>query len=262
MFLEKERTKLPLSKRVIREKSMKILVCDDDKAFAAHLRERLLQQVTTVERWAKVDAVSDPSELSKEALSRYDIAFLDIDMGQTNGMYLARKLREARRDTILIFVTNFVEYSLEGYEVQAFRYLVKSELDTKLTPYVQQALSAFRRERELLRLNCDGEELDISPKNLVYVETASRRLVLHLTGMPRDTLRTRITMTELSELLAARGFLRVHKGFLVNMAYIQRLQSTGVVLSTGEELPVSSRNYSEIKKSYLQWKGQRRWTLG
>lgn len=258
----KEYAKLSLSERAIQEKNMRILVCDDDKAFAAQLRERLLPQITAVDRWAKVDTVSDPRELSKEVLSHYDIVFLDIDMGQVNGIDLAKKLRQTGRDTVLIFVTNLVEYSLEGYEVQAFRYLLKNELDTKLEPYVQQALSVCRKERELLRLNCDGEELDIPPKNLVYVETAARRLILHLCDMPRDILRTRTTMAELSELLAARGFLRVHKSFLVNMAYIQRLQSTSVILTTGKELPVSSRSYSEIRKTYLQWKGQKRWTLG
>lgn len=240
---------------------MRILVCDDDKQFAESLKARLLPIITPTDRWAKVDCVFDPSQLTQEDLARYDIVFLDIDMEQMNGIALAKKLREARRDTVLIFVTNFVEYSLEGYEVQAFRYLLKKEIDDKLEKYVQQAVSAYRRERDMIRLNCEGEELDLFPQNLVYVETAPRRLVLHFTDMPRDTLRTRSTMAELSELLAAHGFLRVHKSYLVNMAHIQKLQSTAVFLTTGVELPVSAHNYSEIKKAYLQWKGQKRWTL-
>lgn len=241
---------------------MRILICDDDKAFAEHLKALLLEQLVPVDRWVKVDCVSDPLRLSGEDLARYDIAFLDIDMGETNGIDLARRLRTARQDTILLFVTNFVEYSLVGYEVQAFRYLLKNELDQKLNGYVQEALAVLQKRRERVRLNCEGEEVDFLPQDLIYVETEQRHLLLHLQNTSRDILRTRCTMAELEGLLEEHGFLRIHKSYLVNMAYIKKLQSTVVLLTNNTELPVSSHSYAALKKAYLRWKGQRRWTLG
>lgn len=240
---------------------MKVLICDDDVNFAHLLDEKLRGIFFGTERQVKIDCVTTPAVLSNKALSAYDLAFLDIDMGSVNGIDLARKLRTVRQDTVLIFVTNFVEYSLEGYEVQAFRYLLKSELDDKLEKYVRQALSVYQRGRNLIRLNCEGEEYDIPPQFLIYVETASRRLVLHLCDMDREMIQTRTTMTKLSELLAQQGFLRIHKSYLVNMSYIQKLQSTSATLKNGTTLPVSAHNYREIKKAYLQWRGQRRWSI-
>lgn len=51
------------------------------------------------------------------------------------------------------------------------------------------------------------------------------------------------------------GFLRIHSSYLVNMAYIERLLSSGVTLLDGKFLMVSQHNYPEIKKKYLEWKG-------
>lgn len=241
---------------------MRILVCDDDAAFAQEMTERLNRLLPSIDRWGQVDCVSDPALLTDEQLGCYDIAFLDIDMGETSGMDLARRLRRLQQDTVLIFVTNFVEYSLEGYEVQAFRYLLKSELDEKLEKYLRQAVSVCRRERALIRIQSEREEVDIPPQAILYIEAALRRSTLHLRGFSCDTLTTRTTLNELTALLAPRGFLRVHKSFLVNMAHIQRLQSTLVCLAGDIELPVSAHRYPEVKKDYLQWKGQKRWSIG
>lgn len=119
--------------------SMRILVCDDDAAFAGQLAEKIEAIVKPQMPRSTVDCATDAALLRALPLAKYDLAFLDIDMGPLNGVDLARRLHELRPDMLLIFVTNYVEYSLQGYEVQAFRYLLKAEMPQKLERYVQQA---------------------------------------------------------------------------------------------------------------------------
>lgn len=118
--------------------SMRILVCDDDAAFAGQLAEKIEAIVKPQMPRSTVDCATDAAQLRALPLAKYDLAFLDIDMGPLNGVDLARRLHELRPDMLLIFVTNYVEYSLQGYEVQAFRYLLKAEMPQKLKRYVQQ----------------------------------------------------------------------------------------------------------------------------
>lgn len=252
------------SAHTLEEDWMRILVCDDEPQFLQKLSGMLRELAERTGIWATVDSACDPIRLTDEELARADIAFLDIDMGEAsaNGLALARRLRKLRGDAVILFVTNFVEYSLEGYEVQAFRYLLKSDLEQKLPLYFQQAVDAWQKGRNLIRITCEGEETDVPPGKLIYIESLARRSILHLSGFSRETLTTRATLTELTELLQPRGFLRVHKSFLVNMAQLQKLQSTGLVLKDGTELPVSVHRYSEIRQEYLQWKGQNRWSIG
>lgn len=108
--------------------SMRILVCDDDAAFAGQLAEKIEAIVKPQMPRSTVDCATDAAQLRALPLAKYDLAFLDIDMGPLNGVDLARRLHELRPDMLLIFVTNYVEYSLQGYEVQAFRYLLKAEI--------------------------------------------------------------------------------------------------------------------------------------
>ena len=93
------------------------------------------------------------------------------------------------------------------------------------------------------------------------METDGRRLKLHLKNEPRDVLMINMTMMELTELLQERGFLRVHQSYLVNMLYVQQMKSTGVWLTDSTRLPISARNYKELKQNYLRWKGMKRWSI-
>lgn len=68
-------------------------------------------------------------------------------------------------------------------------------------------------------------------------------------GWSKEKLYTRLTMAQLEELLFPQGFLRIHKQYLVNMTYLQSLQSTGAVLTTGKSLKASARNYRENQKN-------------
>ena len=150
--------------------SMRILVCDDDAAFAGQLAEKIEAIVKPQMPRSTVDCATDAALLRALPLAKYDLAFLDIDMGPLNGVDLARRLHELRPDMLLIFVTNYVEYSLQGYEVQAFRYLLKAEMPQKLERYVQQALTAYRKTRDTVRIFCDGEDVELQPQQILYAE--------------------------------------------------------------------------------------------
>lgn len=161
---------------------MRILVCDDDAAFAGQLAEKIEAIVKPQMPRSTVDCATDAAQLRALPLAKYDLAFLDIDMGPLNGVDLARRLHELHPDMLLIFVTNYVEYSLQGYEVQAFRYLLKAEMPQKLERYVQQALTAYRKTRDTVRIFCDGEDVELQPQQILYAEMSARKVCLHLQG--------------------------------------------------------------------------------
>lgn len=206
-----------------------------------------------------IKAFSDPKSLQQEDFSACDLLFLDIDMGAINGIDLARQMRKNNPETVLIFVTNFSEYAPEGYEVDAFRYLAKSDIDKKLPIYFSDALAVCRTRQRKVEIYCEGESIPVPVQALVYVESKGHEQCLHMVGWLREELYTRLTMKQLEELLFPQGFLRIHKQCLVNMAYLQSLQSTGAVLTTGKSLKASARNYRENQRKFVNWKAQQIW---
>lgn len=248
--------------RTFREgRHMRLLICDDNRAFAENLRQRILDYFKGYSWKLSIECISETERMTEIAASRYDAAFLDIDMGKVNGISLAQKMREQHSDLILIFVTNYIQYSLEGYEVRALRYLMKDQLEEKLPHCLEAVMTAYRRARDYVRFSSDNVEIDVLPTHMVFAETDHRRLKIHLINESRPYIMVSIPMGKLEELLVPRGFLRIHQSYLVNMSYIQQIKSIGVWLVDGTQLPISARSYQELKREYLRWKGLKRWNM-
>ena len=120
-----------------------IVVCDDQNTFLEHLVDGIETTLDWLNEKAKVYSFAQVEHIPNSILSGCDIALLDIDFesGHYNSIDLARKIRAVRKDAVIIFVTNYIEYTPEGYEVNAFRYLLKSELTRKLPVYIAEALA-------------------------------------------------------------------------------------------------------------------------
>ena len=204
----------------------------------------------------QIECVHDPNALKKAAVQKADMIFLDIDMGDVNGIALARQMRTIRKDAVLIFVTNYGEYAAEGYEVSAFRFLPKLQLAEKLPDYFRQALAACRSRTRTLNVMCEGEGTNIVLDDLVYAEIDERMVKFHMADVSAPVRKSRMALRELENQLEDDGFLRIHNSFLVNMNYISSLQTNGVTLTIGQTLPISLHGYRGIKKKYMVWRGR------
>ena len=145
-----------------------ILICDDEPEFASLLKAKITGLPTYSRRRMSIECVTDLRSITVQMARDMDLIFLDIDMGSVNGIQLAAKFREVRKDSILIFVTNYGEYAAEGYEVNAFRFLPKLRLDEKLPDYFEKAVAACQAHARTLNLICDGEETSLAIDTIIY----------------------------------------------------------------------------------------------
>ena len=240
---------------------MKILICDDDQLFLKKLENMILNYCKEAGLSIHVVAVSKKEELLKIDYSVFDIAFLDIDMGECSGLDVARAIRGCNQDTIVIFVTNYVEYAPESFEVDAFRYLLKQKLDEKLKIYLQEAIDLHKEKHKVVSFHISGDVIDIPIEEILYAESEKRVITLYRNSDVEEPYRFYATMDAMEQKLEPMGFLRVQKSYLVNMAYIKNLQCGQVVLTDHTILKVSKQNYSEIKKKFLIWSGKNKWMI-
>lgn len=235
---------------------IKIVLCDDDSGFLSQLQKKLHILLKEEKQETMVCTFDSPSALSDATLEESQIFFLDMDFQKEgcSGIDLARRIRQVNQDAVLIFVTNYVEYAPEGYEVQAFRYLLKSTLDTKLQTYLRQALDKLQSVRKTVQLSAPGNTLSFSLSDIEYIESQGHAALIHITD--GSVHRINGPMTALEGKFRSLGFLRVHKSYLVNMEKIAKYQYNGLTLADGTQLSVSQKNYGELKQLYLQWKGR------
>ena len=156
-----------------------ILLCDDDKDFLQRISDAVAGQPVPPGASICITKSSNPAEITDRQLSQYHIMFLDIDMDERSGMDIARRVRELHLDTVIVFVTNYPEFSMEGYEVRAFRYLLKQELEQKLANYFRDALAELPRDDKVLRFSASAESFNIPYKDILYLESNQRVIYLY-----------------------------------------------------------------------------------
>lgn len=138
---------------------------------------------------------------------------------------------------VIIFLTNFIQYAPEGFEVQAFRYLLKSDMQERLVSYFEDAVREVVREKQIITISVNSELIDIPVSHILYLESNLRIIIMHLIHDERKEYRFYGNMTDLSEKLEDLGFLRIQKSFLVNMEYIEQMQYEKVSLRGGIVCP-------------------------
>lgn len=209
----------------------RIAVCDDEPIFIERIKHILLD--------CEIDGFTDSGRLLQalEGGEGYDVIFLDIAMPGLDGIGLAREIRETDEDVILVFVTSRVEFMQTGYEVRAFRYLLKEQLETGLPVIwtdIEKELTGRKDQYFVFEFN--RQSYRYSCREIVYFESSLRRIILHAKSG------TAVLYGNLDEIEAEHpSFVRIHKSFLVNPRYIRALSAGNVVTADGTALPVSRR---------------------
>lgn len=234
--------------------SIRVVLCDDDPAFLQALRAEINRAFAKMNMNVTITASNRVADITDAQFADCDMAFLDIDFEEEdyNGIDIARRLRLVNSRALVFFVTNFIDYAPAGYEVQAFRYILKRDIGEVLERYILQAMEQFAQGQELLRLQVRDETLDILLDEIAYLEVMGHSVSIHSNGCSYELS---ATLSGLEDRLASHGFLRVHKSYLVNMAHIRKFRSRECLLADGTALSVSEKNYAQQKQKYLLWKG-------
>ena len=239
---------------------MKIAICDDEIYFAGKLREILMQYLEERHIDVEIELFSSGREfveLGVEML-QYQIIFLDINMKQMDGIETAKNVRAYTEESVVVFVTAYIDYSLEGYQVGASRYILKNNLNFREQIY--ECMDAITKKmkcfltRKIFRFQ-EGEK-KIQIENILYIESKLHKLEFNILEHGLATYTMYGTLNELENELEEYPFLRIHQSFLVNLKYIKCVTGYKVVLSNGQELTVPRARYKTVKDTFIAYKGE------
>lgn len=231
-----------------------MLICDDGRDSLARTHGKAREVFAKLGSDVAFDLFDRCAQITQAHMQNCDIALLDIDFeGQgQSGIDVARHLRAVNQRALILFITNFIEYAPEGYEVQAFRYILKRDLDAVLGRYLMQALEQLSENCEVLQLQSRGELVDLPVDSILYLEVLGHSVSV-VTAEQIYTVNA--TLSSFEQQLESHGFLRVHKSYLANMRHIRKFQCRELTLDNGSTLRVSEKSYAEQKRKYLLWKG-------
>ena len=230
-----------------------IVICDDEKEILEDILRKVRNCFDENGISARYTGFNDSRKLMECIQSeKIDVLFLDIDMPYHNGMDIAGYINEQGLKTILIFITSHDALVYQTFAYRPFGFVRKTYINQEIDELAKRVCKELLENKQELVIRKGQELIRVLIKDIIYIEAEKNYLMIR-TG--DDMIRIRETMTNALNELQGKGFIRCHKGYLVNADYIEKLRSSEVLLRVGKEsiaLPVGRSYEKEIRKRILK----------
>ena len=231
-----------------------IAICDDERVAL----ELLGSSVRGALQARNVEAVIETFTRPRDLLQRmekvsFDLLFLDIEMPGMTGLELAQRLRKEGNLIDIIYISNREDLVFDALRTNPRGFIRKTRLIQDVSGVIDAYL-AYRKadDQPKTLILQDREQTTFIPMDkLQYIEGSGKTQMVHIVGKEQPT-ELHKSMQELEEELASQGFLRIHKGYLLNYRFIRRIGDNEVTLTNDDKLPISRRKYQEIRDAYME----------
>ena len=185
-----------------------------------------------------------------------DVLLTDIEMPQINGLQLINSLS---KKPLIIFITAFRDYALEGFDAGVVDYLVKpvsydrflkalnrvKEIVTSKKIIEKRSIEEPNKRETIDRIfiKADNKLIKIMLDDIVYIEALKDYLRIHVSNTERYV--THSTMKAIEEKLP-ENFFRIQRSFIINTKYIKSFYGNTVSLNIGDSLPISVNAKAEL----------------
>lgn len=223
---------------------MNIYICDDEPTILNLISETICSYVPA----SSVLKFTSGTDLMKQLqMSSCDILFLDIDMPVLSGMDIAKQLNELNVKPLLVFVTSHDELVYESLQYHPFGFIRKTHFQEEIEQILLDCKEELRSRNRHFCLKMAGQDVKLLLSDILYFEADSNYLKVYT----KDTMyRFRSTMAAVENALLSDGFLRVHKGFLVNVDAVKMFKRDELELWNGVLIPIG-KSYAEVTKKKL-----------
>lgn len=239
---------------------MRAMIVDDEAPARSELRF-LLEETGRVESITEASSAREAVEKLMEA--KAEVIFLDISMPKTSGMQLAEALHKLKNPPAIVFVTAYSEYALDAFGVDAVDYLMKPVESDRLelaldkvearAPKAEPAAPQSHSSVERIPVAKSGRKVLVPIDQIRYIEAKDDYSCIYTDN---DRFLSTISLAKLEEKLAPHGFFRVHRGYIVNLEFVEDVEviSSGILQLgingiEGKKISVSRRRVVALKRA-------------
>lgn len=228
-----------------RERPIEIGICDDEVKDRQDIMAALADYEGT--RPLHVRTYTSGDELLEDT-KPLDILFLDILMEGVNGMEAARSIRRRQQKTLIVLVTATPDFVYAGYEVDAFRYLLKPFQQSDILTILNLCCSRLNDGRLTVR---SGAALYHIPfEDIQSIEAQARSSLIRIAD---EIISVPLGISKLEEQLPPGMFFRCHKSFIINLMKVRRLKRYEAVLEDRSTVPVSRALWQQLRAKMMSF---------
>lgn len=230
---------------------MKLAICDNENADLLHIKKLVLEYSKKNNYFFDIYTYQDYNKLLEEIID-FSYIILDVLLEDLTGIQLAKQIHDINKDIKIIFCSINPEYSIEAFEVNAFRYLVKPIDKQKLFEYLDE-IRKNEKESQIDLLDYQRKKCTFNILDICYIDMIGRLSTIHFKN--KFTITVRKTMKDWILLLNNYNFHLTHKGVLVNLKYVSLIEKEIVILKNGDSVYLSRKYRKEFEEKFMNMLG-------
>lgn len=227
---------------------MNIAICDDEQVFLRQLHRKIADLKIPD---CQIHEFSSGKELLSSFIKgMYEVIILDVEMPELNGLQTAEKIRQTDKSVIISFLTNYAEFAVKGYDVGAFRYILKNQPDYVYTKQLNSIIAECQQRFRTFTFNNKNLSFKFRLTDILYFEGHRRKVSLFTVN---GELEYGGDFSTVCGELLKYNFAIINRGILVNLDHIQNITKYDIILSNGRKIPIGKTYKDEIVARYLNY---------
>ncbi len=229
---------------------IRIAICDDQESITKALSQTISKAFEGLGEVAEVTCYQSGIALKKDIFSGaiFDAIFLDIGMPDSDGITVAKRLKEYNCNALIIFVSARESHVYESFAAQPFRFLRKSAFKSEIGQTVKDIAEALKpKDSDSILIHFRQSFTKVNPYEIVYIEAENK--TTKVVFINRE-MHAHMTLTDFETLLNDFGFIKTHRSYLVNYRYIVTIQKEDLILENQMTVPISRHRLSEVKNTF------------
>ncbi len=232
-----------------------VLICDDDKATVNKVYNLLKTYQSNTNTTLNIDCIINAENIDENA--QYDIAVLDIEMPNKDGLILSEMLMKNNPDTLVIILTSFPDYLDSAMKIHVFRYLSKPIDKNRFFANFNDAVQTYKNISKKIIIDHQGKISTVRTKDILYIENKKHGSLI---ATKNGILSTNKKPEQWKEIINQPDcFVQSHKSFIVNLQNVINFDKTAVEFRKGNDIIklecISQRKYSQFKKAFFEFAG-------
>lgn len=233
---------------------MRIAICDDERTYIKKIENDINSLKTHENEFEFSEFESGEAFISGFSKDKYDLIILDIEMNDLNGLQTAEFLRQIDKNVILIFMTSYDKFVYQGYEVNAFRYILKNQPEPIYLKQLSDTIQEYYRNKKYIKVVDNDIEKELLTVDILYIEVYSHQIVIHTFN---KEYYQKGKLSDYEKMLEECLFVRSDKSVLINITNIDYIKKNQVFMKNGKILYVSRNHLEKITKAFLKFSRSR-----
>lgn len=228
---------------------IKIAVVDDEKTFLEIFQKKLELEICKQKLNCSIFTFHGGLDFLPH-INEYDVIFLDVDMPNISGKDIAAMVRDAGKESLVIFITNYDDFVFSSFKYKPFEFIRKRYMYKELPDVLGEVSKFFRKNNSLFTFSFDGAALTLNQRDIIYFEVYGHQIYVHTSN--RQYILNE-PLAKIENRVSDYMFVKPHKSFLVNVKHIFSVDKDKIILKTEKTIPISRHRVSEVKQKMIEF---------